>query len=73
MAACRSCTSSRRSSCVTGIALALTGAGRYLAGRQQIEAMDFQPAYRSILATTVAAVIVGLIAIAFVWLVRPMP
>ena len=58
---------------VTGIALALTGAARYLAGRQQIEAMDFQPAYRSILATTVAAVIVGLIAIAFVWLVRPMP
>ena len=35
--------------------------------------MNFQPAYRSILATTVAAVIVGLIAIAFVWLVRPMP
>jgi putative membrane protein len=58
---------------LTGIALALTGAARYLAGRQHIEAMDFQPAYRSILATTVAAVIVGLIAIAFVWLVRPMP
>ena len=58
---------------LTGIALALTGAARYLTGRERIEAMTFQPAYRSILATTVAAVIVGLIAIAFVWLVRPMP
>jgi len=58
---------------VTGIALALTGAARYLVGRERIEAMDFQPAYRSILATTVAAVVVGLIAIAFVWLVRPAP
>ena len=33
----------------------------------------FLYAYRSILATTVAAVVVGLIAIAFVWLVRPAP
>ena len=56
---------------VTGIALALTGAARYLTGRERIEAMDFQPAYRSILATTAAALVVGLIAIAFVWLVRP--
>ena len=58
---------------LTGIALALTGAAAISSAASRIEAMDFQPAYRSILATTVAAVIVGLIAIAFVWLVRPMP
>ena len=71
-AAFRSCTSSRRSSSY-GIALALIGAARYLSGRERIDAMDFQPAYRSILATTIVAVVVGLIAIVFVWLVRPIP
>ena len=55
---------------VAGIALSLTGAARYLTGRQRIDAMAFQPAYRSILGTTAAALVVGLIAIAFIWLVR---
>lgn len=56
---------------VSGIAVTLIGAWRYLSGRDRIDAMDFRPAYRSILATTGAAIVVGAIAIAFVWLVRP--
>jgi putative membrane protein len=56
---------------VAGIALALVGAARYLAGRDRIEAKAFQPAYRSVLVTTASAVVVGLIAIALVWLLRP--
>ncbi len=56
---------------VTGIAVTATGAWRYMVGRDRIEAMDFQPAHRSILATTAAAIVVGLIAIAFIWLLRP--
>ena len=56
---------------VSGIGVALVGAARYLSGRDRIEAMDFRPAYRSILATTAAAIVVGAIAIAFVWLLRP--
>ncbi len=55
----------------SGIAVSLVGAWRYQTGRREIEAMAFKPASRSILATTVAAVVVGLIAIALVWLLRP--
>ena len=56
---------------VSGIAVALVGAWRYLSGRERIDVRDFQPAYRSILATTAAAIVVGIAAIAFVWLLRP--
>ena len=56
---------------VSGIAVVLIGAWRYLSGRERIDAMAFRPAYRSILATTGAAIVVGVVAIAFVWLVRP--
>jgi putative membrane protein len=56
---------------VAGIGIALIGAWRYLVGRDRIEALAFRPAYRSILATSAVAVLVGLVAIAFVWLLRP--
>ena len=56
---------------VSGIVVTLIGAWRYLTGRDRIDVMDFRPAYRSILATTAAAIVVGVVAIVFVWLLRP--
>ena len=56
---------------VSGIALALIGAWRYASGRERIDLTDFRPAYRSIIATTAMAIVVGIIAIAVVWLAGP--
>ena len=54
----------------SGIAIALVGAWRYVRGREQIDAMAFSPAYRSILVTTAALIVVGVISIVLVWLLR---
>jgi putative membrane protein len=56
---------------VSGIGVTLIGAWRYLTGRDRIDVRDFRPAYHSILATTAAAIVVGAVAIIFVWLLRP--
>jgi putative membrane protein len=55
----------------SGILLVVIGAWRYATGRDRIDASDFRPARMSILVTTAAAVLTGVIAIAFVWLLAP--
>ena len=57
---------------VTGIFVVGVGFWRYRDGRERIEALDFRPANRSIVVTSVAALVVGVIAVAFVWLLRPL-
>jgi putative membrane protein len=52
----------------SGIGAAVLGAFRYRAGERRIEAGEFQPAGSSILVATAAAVVVGAVAIAFIWL-----
>lgn len=54
----------------TGVLFVVIGMHRYFDGRQHIEALDYRPADTSIRLTTAAAVLVGVLAIAFVWLVR---
>ena len=48
------------------------GVWRYRDGRERIEKLDFRPANRSIIVTSVAALVVGVIAVAFVWLLHPL-
>jgi putative membrane protein len=55
---------------ISGVFLVLVGARRYLDGRTHIDEASFRPAHMSILLTTGAAVITGVLAIAFVWLLR---
>ena len=55
-----------------GIFVVGVGFWRYRDGRERIEALDFRPANRSIVVTSVAALVVGVIAVAFVWLLRPL-
>jgi inner membrane protein YidH len=54
----------------TGVLFDLIGMRRYFEGREHIEALDYRPADLSVRLTTAAAVLVGLLAIAFVWLLR---
>jgi putative membrane protein len=56
---------------LSGVGIVGVGVWRYHDGRTRIEALDFRPAGRSIILTSVAALITGLVAIAFVWLLRP--
>jgi putative membrane protein len=56
---------------LSGIFVVGIGAWRYGTGRDRIETATFRPANWSILVTTVAAIATGIIAIAFVWLLRP--
>jgi putative membrane protein len=56
---------------LTGAFVVAVGAWRYLAGRDRIEETAYEPAYGSILVTTAAALLTGVIAIAFVWLFQP--
>ena len=55
---------------ITGMFVVLVGARRYLEGRTHIDQADFQPAYTSILVTAGAALVTGILAIGFVWLLR---
>jgi putative membrane protein len=55
---------------MTGMFVVLVGARRYLDGRRHIDEATFRPAHMSILVTAGAALITGLLAIAFVWLLR---
>src|SRR4029077_9060596 len=48
---------------LTGVIVVGVGVYRYRSGREQIEARTFQPADRSIVVTSVAALVVGAIAI----------
>lgn len=57
---------------LTGTFVVGVGVWRYRDGRQRIEKLDFRPANRSIIVTSVAALVVGVIAVAFVWLLRPL-
>src|SRR5262249_24707037 len=56
---------------VGGTVLVCVGAVRYTTGRVRIDAAAFRPAHWSIVVTTVAAVVTGLIAIVFVWVLQP--
>jgi putative membrane protein len=56
----------------SGVALVLVGARRYLNARARIDAETFHPAGTSILLGTAAAVVVGGLAVVFVWLLRPL-
>ncbi len=56
---------------ITGMLLVLVGARRYLDGRAHIDHATFRPAYASIMVTAAAALVTGLLAIGFVWLLRP--
>ena len=56
---------------LTGIFVVGVGVWRYRDDRVRIDALDFRPANRSVIVTSAAALVVGVIAIAFVWLLRP--
>ena len=56
----------------TGIFLVIVGAWRYHVDRIRIDAVAFVPASRSILIATASAVIAGVLAIAFIWFLRPL-
>jgi putative membrane protein len=55
----------------TGLFLVLVGAQRYVRGRQRIDAASFQPAHASVLVATGAAVVAGILAVLFIWLLPP--
>jgi putative membrane protein len=55
---------------LTGMFLVLVGARRYLDGRRHIDQASFRPAYTSILVTAGAALVTGILAIGFVWLLH---
>lgn len=55
---------------VTGVSLAVVGAGRYQRARLRIDAAAFEPARWSVVVTTAAAIATGVLAIAFVWLLH---
>ena len=55
----------------TGALLVIVGLVRYDRGRRAIDATSFQPASRSIVVAASLAVLAGLVAVAFVWLLRP--
>ena len=55
---------------LTGIFLVGVGAWRYTKGRAHIDAMDFRPARRSIVVSSIAAIVTGVIAIVFIWLLH---
>ena len=52
----------------TGVFLVLVGARRYASGRELIDAAVFRPAGLSIHVATAAAVVAGVLAILFLWL-----
>ena len=56
---------------VGGTGLVGVGAWRYLTGRERIDAAVYRPAHWSVLVTTAVAVVTGLIAIVFVWVLQP--
>ena len=55
----------------TGIFLVLVGAQRYIDGRTRIDSAAFRPAQTSVLVATVAAVVAGILAVLFIWLLPP--
>ncbi len=55
---------------ITGMFVVGVGARRYLDGRTHIDAASFRPAYTSVLVTAAAALLTGVLAIGFVWLLR---
>lgn len=56
---------------VTGGFVVAVGMTRYREGRRRIDAEEFSPAWRSVTVMTGAAFAITVLAIAFVWLLRP--
>jgi putative membrane protein len=55
----------------TGAVMVVVGLLRYREGRQEIDATDFRPASTSIAIAAGLAILAAVIAIGFVWLLRP--
>jgi putative membrane protein len=55
----------------TGAVLVIVGMVRYDRGRKAIDATNFQPASRSILVAAGLALLAALVAVGFVWVLRP--
>lgn len=55
---------------LTGIAATITGARRYLGNVRRIDERKFRPAERSIVVSSIAVAVVGLLAVAFVLILR---
>lgn len=53
---------------VVGLALVLIGVSRYERSRTRIDGGAFHPAYASVVVTSVAALLTGLLALLLVWL-----
>jgi len=56
---------------LTGLILVIVGAQRYRISRHRIDAGAFVPASMSILVTTGAALVTGVLALLFIWLLQP--
>lgn len=54
---------------IGGVLVAAGGSYRYSSSRTRIESVDFRPARLSVVLTTVAAAIIGILAVAFIWFV----
>ncbi len=55
----------------TGMFLVVVGGRRYYVGRRRIDSGTFVPASGSILIATAAAVVTGVLAIVFIWVLHP--